>query len=369
MNFSMGKPYFSVPVTPDWEGLAACIQRKGMPDRVHHIELYLDDEIKDELCDMFSLQEGIKSQDPYFELKREVRLQRFLGYDYVRCGLDDFDMPLHRLTVNDTAALGRTGGREFINEKKGPITSWEEFEKYPWPDPGSCKSTYLEWYEQHLPDDMCVIGSGGFAHFAEYLSWLMGYETLCYALYEDRGLVEAISRKLEEIYEAVVRRLLEFDRVKIIWGSDDMGFRGGPLISPDDLREFVLPGHRLMSRLSHEAGRPYLLHSCGNLDLVMEDLIDVVEIDARHSFEDAIEDVVTAHRRYGDRIALLGGIDVDFLCRSSEPEIRERVRQTLDACMAGGGYCLGSGNSIANYIPVEHYLVMLDEGRRYTGTT
>jgi uroporphyrinogen decarboxylase len=177
--------------------------------------------------------------------------------------------------------------------------------------------------------------------------------------------VDASSRKLVEIYDVVIRRLLEFDRVKIIWGSDDMGFKGGPLISPKDLREFVLPGHKLMASLSHNAGRPYLLHSCGNLDLIMEDLIEVVGIDARHSFEDTIEDVVTANKRYGDRIAILGGIDMDFLCRASEPEIRGRVRQTLDECMPGGGYCLGSGNSIANYIPVENYLAMLDEGRRY----
>ena len=63
--------------------------------------------------------------------------------------------------------------------------------------------------------------------------------------------------------------------------------------------------------------------------------------------------------------ALLGGIDVDFLCRASEAEIRQRVRETLDECHSGG-YCLGSGNSVANYIPVENYLAMMDEGRRYT---
>ena len=361
----MGKGYFSVPVKPDWESLIDCIERKSTPARVHHIELYLDDEIKEIICDRFGLQEGIRNHDPSFDLEREIRIQRFLGYDYVRCGLDDFDMPLDRLSVADTAEIERAGGREFINEKMGPITSWEEFEKYPWPDPLACRSTHLEWYEKNLPDDMCVIGSGGFAHFAEYLSWLMGYETLCYALYENRDLVEAISKKLEEIYEGVVRRLLAFDRVKIIWGSDDMGFRGGPLISPDDLREFVLPGHKLMAGLSHQTGRPYLLHSCGDLDLIMEDLIEKVGIDARHSFEDTIEDVVTANKRYGDRIAILGGIDIDFLCRSNEQEIRSRVKQTLDQCMPGGGYCLGSGNSIANYVPVDNYLVMLDEGRSY----
>jgi uroporphyrinogen decarboxylase len=361
----MRNAYFSVPVIPSWEGLVACIERKGIPERVHHIELYLDDEIKEIICNRFGLLDGIKDSDPFFDLKREISIQRFLGYDYVRCGLDDFDMPLDRLTAADTAEIPREGGREYINEQVGPITSWEEFEKYPWPDPHACRTAQLEWYEKNLPDDMCVIGSGGFAHFAEYLSWLMGYETLCYALYEERELVEAISRKLEEIYETVIRRLLDFGRVKIIWGSDDMGYRGGPLIGPDDLREFVLPGHQLMAELSHQAGRPYLLHSCGNLDLIMEDLINEVGIDARHSFEDTIEDVITANRKYGDRIAMLGGIDVDFLCRSTEQEIRSRVKHTLDECLPGGGYCLGSGNSIANYIPVDNYLAMLDEGRRY----
>jgi len=144
-----------------------------------------------------------------------------------------------------------------------------------------------------------------------------------------------------------------------------MGFRSGTLISPDDLRAFVLPGHREMAQAAHEAGRPYLLHCCGQIRSIMLDLIDDVKIDARHSFEDTIEPVVEAKRKYGNRIAILGGIDVDFLCRSTPDQVRQRVRQTLDLCMPGGGYCLGTGNSVANYIPMDNYLAMLDEGRRW----
>jgi uroporphyrinogen decarboxylase len=98
----------------------------------------------------------------------------------------------------------------------------------------------------------------------------------------------------------------------------------------------------------------------------MEDLIEDVGIDARHSFEDTIERVEGVKDKYGDRIALLGGIDVDFLCRADEEQIRRRVRHTLEHCNPGGGYCLGTGNSVANYIPLDSYLVMLDEGRRFT---
>ena len=116
---------------------------------------------------------------------------------------------------------------------------------------------------------------------------------------------------------------------------------------------------------SHRAGLPYLLHSCGKLNEIMDELIDDVRIDARHSFEDTIEDVRDAKRSHGSRLAMLGGIDLDFLCRSDEASIRRRVRDTLDVCQPGGGYCLGTGNSVANYVPLDNYLIMLDEGRRY----
>jgi uroporphyrinogen decarboxylase len=240
----------------------------------------------------------------------------------------------------------------------------EEYEAYPWPDVEKITTRALEWYERNLPDDMCVIG-GLVGHFAENLSWLMGYETLCHALYEDRDLVAAVARRTLAIDREVVKRLCQFDRVKAIWGSDDMGYRSGTLISPDDMREFVLKGHRVLASFSHMHNRPYLLHSCGDLSEIMEDLIGDVRIDAKHSFEDTIEDVRDAKRKYGDRLALLGGMDVDFLCRADDDTVRRRVRSTLSTCMAGGGYCLGTGNSVANYIPIDNYLAMLDEGRKF----
>ncbi len=56
---------------------------------------------------------------------------------------------------------------------------------------------------------------------------------------------------------------------------------------------------------------------------------------------------------------------MDFICRASEQEIRKRVRDILDICMPGGGYCMGTGNTMANYVPVDNYLIMLDESRKY----
>ena len=352
-------------VKPDWEAFKACIMRRGTPKRVHHIELFLDHEIKSEIGKRFHLFDGLDPNCATYPYASEIRIQRFLGFDYVRQGVDAIAMPLHRIITEDTADLQRTDGRSYIDEKTGPITNWGEFEKYPWPETDTVTTRALDWYEKNLPDDMCVVGSGGFAHFAEFLTWLMGYETLCYALYDQRDLVKAIADKLIHFYIYVLNRILEFDRVKLIWGSDDMGFKTGTMIGPDDLREFVLPGHKIMAEMSHQANRPYLLHSCGNLSTIMDDLIENVKIDAKHSFEDTIEDVRDLKSTYGTRIALLGGIDVDFLCRADSDQIRQRVRNTLDVCMPGGGYCLGTGNSVANYIPLDNYLAMVDEGRRY----
>jgi uroporphyrinogen decarboxylase len=188
---------FSRPASPDWEAFVACLRRAGTPRRVHHIELFLDQELQDAIVERFDLARGIRSDDPFLLQKVKVALQRFLGYDYVTSDLDGFKWIVTEHEVADTAERARTGGRAFVDLKRGPITSWKEFESYPWPDPDLAPTRSLEWYQENLPDDMCLIG-GLTSHYGELLSWLMGYETLCYALVDQRDLVEAIAKKVDE---------------------------------------------------------------------------------------------------------------------------------------------------------------------------
>jgi uroporphyrinogen decarboxylase len=110
---------------------------------------------------------------------------------------------------------------------------------------------------------------------------------------------------------------------------------------------------------------PFILHTCGQLQAIMDDLIEDVGIDAKHSFEDVIEPVESIVARYGDRIGIIGGVDLDLLSRGSEEQVRTRTREILTACAPSRGYVLGSGNSIANYIPIDNFLAMLDEGWRF----
>jgi uroporphyrinogen decarboxylase len=98
---------------------------------------------------------------------------------------------------------------------------------------------------------------------------------------------------------------------------------------------------------------------------VIDDYIDLVKIDAKHSFEENVIPVQEVKKRWGNRMSLLGGMDVDFLVRNSTEAVRRKTREILEACHPGGGYFLGSGNWVTEYVPLDNYIAMLDEGRRF----
>lgn len=141
--------------------------------------------------------------------------------------------------------------------------------------------------------------------------------------------------------------------------NDDWGFVQQTMFAPEDMRKFVFPWHVKIAKTIHEAGVPAILHSCGNLAAVMDDIIDVMKYDAKHSFEDKILPVEEAYVKYGSRIAILGGIDVDFVCRSTPEQIHNRSKRMLQLADLNGGYALGTGNSVPEYVPQEHYLAMI----------
>ena len=354
-----------IPAQPDYEAWLACLRREGTPQRVHVAELYLDEEIKQAVAWRFGLDEGLDRADPHFAQQLEIRIQRRLGYDCVRVKIDHFEWPLTRTTIPDTVAdqQRRDAGRAWMEEHRGPIAGWEDFETYPWPDPAQFRTDAIEWYSRNLPDDMCMYG--GAHSIFEITSWTMGFETLCYALYEQPDLVDAVFERVGATFHEGIKLLCQFDRIPVLFGGDDMGFKTGTMIQPQVLIGKCLPWHRKNAQVAHEHGKLYVLHSCGNLSAIMEPLIEDVGLDGKHSFEDVIETVTDAKRRYGGRIAVLGGIDVDLMTRKSEADVRRRVREVLDVCQPGGGYCLGTGNTACNYIPLDNYLAMLDEGRRW----
>lgn len=281
-----------------------------------------------------------------------------MGYDFVRFerGLG---FPIRQVLTADTAA-GSSKQRAWVDEHQGAIQSWEDLECYAWPEVQDYDFSAFEYLAAHLPEGMgwMTCHAGG---IFEHVSQIMSLEGLCLALYDDPALVQAVVEQVGQRMLAFYRHLLDLERVIAIFQGDDMGFRTATLIAPSALASTFLPWHKRFAQMAHDKGLPYLLHSCGNLQTIMDRLIDEVGIDGKHSFEDAILPVEDFQALYGPRIAVLGGVDVDILAAGTPQVARDRTRSLIEVCGARGRYAVGSGNSIPSYIPVENYLAMVDE--------
>ena len=359
---------YTTPFEPDIDDLVTVIKREGSSTRLHFLELFIDQEIKDILIQQFLPEQRWDEAIGNTLLQKEIAIHRFLGYEFFRVPfIRKSIFNIDELTIRDTTSERQSrGDRAWTDEHAGPIQSWEDFEAYRWPRLSELDFSTFEWLENHLPRNMGFFDLTG--HILEVITFLFGFETLSMMLYDDIELVRAVSGRVGAFYVEYTEILADLDASPIIWGADDMGFRSSLLMPLDFLREQVLPWHKKCAEVAHTHGKPYLLHSCGRIDELMEDFICDVKIDGKHSFEDAIMPVTEAYEKYGDRISILGGIDVDYLIRADEKDLRKRVRDTLDACLEGEGYCFGSGNTIANYVPVERFLIMLQEAAGYAST-
>ena len=371
---------------PKVERLTAALSRSGVPDRVPFMELFADNEVMAAVLGkrLNFFGRRLRSRRQWEE--RMLALMEFyetLGYDYVRAETQDYTTiskqyrsegnllatgevgsRAYRYKTADTGADLNRGARDWANEGTSVIGDWEDFNAYPWEDPERIAeegNAGLEWVCDHVPSSMGVVAGAGTA--LEPVMWMMGIKNFYVSLYRQPDLVEAMFKKATEINEARFKLAIKTSRkVVAFWGSDDWGYRKGLMISPTMMRRCVLPVHKRMAEMAHSRGSLYVLHSCGNLEAIMDDIIDDVKADAKHSFEDTYLSVAEAKKLYGRRIALIGGVYMDVLAGSGVKEVREYTSRVLKACMPGGGYCLGSGNTVANYVPLENYLTMLNVG-------
>jgi uroporphyrinogen decarboxylase len=176
---------------------------------------------------------------------------------------------------------------------------------------------------------------------------------------DDPALATLIFGEVGSRFERYYQTAARLDYVGACVSNDDWGFKTQTLFSPADMRRFVFPWHKRIVAAIHAAGKPAILHSCGHFERVIEDIIVDMGYDGRHSYEDAIMPVEEAYERYGDRIAILGGIDVDFICRSNPAEVYQRAKRMLARASSRGSYALGTGNSVPEYVPDEGYFAML----------
>lgn len=277
-----------------------------------------------------------------------------LGFDCI-----PMEVPLRcRLKGSEAGSLSNT------SEAHAVITNMEEYEKYPWPsvsDPINFK--YFEEVASLIPDNIKIVAGVGMGPF-EWVSQMMGLMGLSYALIDDPALPELMFERIRELIVSADRQLATMDAVGALRQGDDLGFNSSTFLSPTQLRKLVFPTYKQMASIAHENGKPFILHSCGNLKDIYDDLIEDCRIDAKHSFEDKILPVDEFKRLYGNRITPLGGLDVDVICRSTPDDLRSYTRKMVEQCFSDGYWALGTGNSLTDYMPVENYLTVIDEARK-----
>jgi len=353
---------------PDWEGFLENIQGKRLPRRVHFAELLVDPEIVAAFGERYlNVEVAPHPGDPKRAIERYVSFFSRLGYDY--CLLVDvpgltLQFPGRSRVGEDMALLSR-GERTWVEEGRGIIASFADLERYPWPRVENFDFSLYEYLVSLLPEGMGLLVNACGGIFETVSENLLGLEGLSYLLYDEPELVVAVFQQVGEILLHFYRTLLDLPGVVGVFQGDDLGYKTSTFVSPQVLRQFVLPWHGKLSSLCHARGKCYFLHSCGMILPLMEEFIEEVQIDAFHSFQEEVFPVTAFKARYGHRVGVLGGVDVDYLACFEETKLRRYVRSVLEAGMQGGRYALGSGNSVANYIPLQNYLIMLDEGLQF----
>ena len=369
--------------SPSFSAFRDILLGKQIPEKVHFIELGVDYEMMKFISESLM---GVKApeninvterkKELFVEgrdvpalldeekplLKFRVKFYYSMGYDCVPIGLPLAPFPTKHRKTKDTAILSR-GTRTWVEEEAGIITNWDEFESFPWDRINLDVTEYFEFLSEIIPDGMkFMVASTLYEMVGEQL---MGWKCMFYKLFTDPDLVKAVFDRWGEIIYRGYADAISHDCVGAIFHCDDMGYKKGTMVRPDILRKIEIPWLKKYASLAHDHGKLFLLHSCGNIYSIMEDLIEDVKIDGFHSFQDVILPVWEFKEKYGDRVGVLGGIDVDKLARYDVESLRRYVRTVLDKCMPGGRYFLGSGNTVTNYVPPRNYLVMLEEGLKW----
>ena len=328
---------------PDFTQLIKVLNHE-VPDRPTLFEFFLNDRLHQKLS-------GIEITPDMNWLDHElVRMKAFerAGYDYLTVLLPG--MSFRTIEIHREASVSQNEG--------AAIWDRESYESYQWPDPESLDYGVLDELGQHLPAGMKLIvyGPGG---VLENAIELVGYENLCLLIMDDPQLSMEIFAQIGARLQRYYALAAPHESVGACISNDDWGFKTQTLFSPRMMRKFVFPWHEKIAATIHETGKPAILHSCGYFEKVIEDVITDMKFDGRHSYEDNILPVEDAYEAYHERIAILGGIDVDFVCRSDPKAVVERSMAMLERAADRGSFALGTGNSVPEYVPDEGYFAMI----------
>ncbi len=243
---------------------------------------------------------------------------------------------------------------------EGRIKTWDDLKIIDFPDPDD-EDLYrgVEAILERFGGDLCRVMSVRAGVSSTYLSLGLSHFMVC--LMEEPGLVEEIMNRYADWCIRAISNLQElpFD---MVWLPEDLAFGGGPMMTPAQFRNIILP---IMRRVTAEIRKPWVFHSDGNLMPILEDLLSL-GMDGLANIEPGPMDIEALKQDYGHRICLVGNIDLHHTLTLGTPEETiEEVRRRIAACGPGGGYILASANSLPPYVKPENVRAMGEALLRY----
>ncbi len=328
---------------PDFERNTLRALRREKPERPSLFELFFN-------WDYYQRLAGRTVENPNVLETLHVVVDAFsnAGYDYATASASSFSFAHRQKARQQTISLN----------DGATITNWQDYEKYTWNRPGDYDTSRLKEIEKYLPQGMklMVIGPGG---VLENLIELTGYDNLCMMLYDEPGLVKELTDHIGQALLAYYEEAAGYESVGFLCANDDWGFNTQTFLSTGDMRKYIFPWHKRIVEIAHRHGKPCILHSCGYFDNIIEDVIEGMGFDGRHSYEDNICPVEIAYERFAGRITVMGGIDMGFMVQKTPKEIFDRAIAMLNRAASRGGYLLGTGNSVPPYVPFENHMALL----------
>lgn len=251
------------------------------------------------------------------------------------------------------------------------IGSMDELNAYPWQEK---RADYVRQYKEcfealrdALPPGMKAVGGVGCGIF-ETMQDFVPFQELAFLQVDEPEVYEALWKHIGDLELSLWQWVLEnyADLFAVCRFGDDLGFRSSTLLQPAEIRTHIIPQYKRIIELVHSYEKPFLLHSCGKIYDVMDDLI-AAGIDAKHSNEDAIDRFDVWVDRYGDRIGNFGGVEMNILTLNTPDEVKAYVRDLLARIGDRPGIAIGSGNQISSYTEPANFIAMTEAVREWRG--
>lgn len=198
-------------------------------------------------------------------------------------------------------------------------------------------------------------------------TWFMrGMEGILMDFVLEPAFVEELLDRLEALCTQVIDRLLADygDRIDAVGMSEDYGTQRSLLMSPAHWKQFIKPGLARICERVHRGGKKFYLHSCGHIEPLVPELIDV-GVDMLQPIQPEANDIFKLKREYGRHILMMGGISTQQTLPYGTPDdVRREVRECIDVMARGGGYVMAPAKPILPGVPVENAVALIDEFMR-----